>query len=113
MREPRTTATAPDASVGATAVNPRRADMTDETDDLHAAGGRRPGAGPAAEAHADVAIIGGGVAGLSAALVLGRSRRRTLVVDAGEPRNAPSPGLHSFFSRDGMPPGELLRVGRE
>jgi thioredoxin reductase len=61
----------------------------------------------------EVAIVGGGVAGLSAALVLGRSRRRTVVVDAGEPRNAPSPGVHSFFSRDGMLPGDLLRVGRE
>jgi thioredoxin reductase len=58
-------------------------------------------------------IVGGGVAGLSAALVLGRSRRRTLVIDAGEPRNAPSPGVHSFFSRDGMLPSDLLRVGRE
>src|SRR5690242_16809246 len=61
----------------------------------------------------EVAIVGGGVAGLSAALVLGRSRRRTVVVDAGEPRNAPSPGVHSFLSRDGMLPGDLLRVGRE
>ena len=87
--------------------------MTDETDELYATGGRRPGAGPATETPADVAIIGGGVAGLSAALVLGRARRRTLVVDAGEPRNAPSPGVHSFFSRDGILPGELLRVGRE
>ena len=60
----------------------------------------------------DVAIIGGGVAGLSAALVLGRSRRKTVVIDAGEPRNAPSPGVHSFFSRDGMLPADLLRIGR-
>lgn len=83
------------------------------TDELHTTGEHTPEAGPAAGTHADVAIIGGGVAGLSAALVLGRSRRRTLVFDAGEPRNAPSPGVHSFFSRDGMLPGELLRVGRE
>ena len=83
------------------------------TDELHTTGERTPDAEPAAGTPADVAIIGGGVAGLSAALVLGRSRRRTLVIDAGEPRNAPSPGVHSFFSRDGMLPGDLLRVGRE
>lgn len=50
---------------------------------------------------------------MSAALVLGRSRRRTLVLDAGEPRNAPSSGVHGFFSRDGTPPKELLRIARE
>jgi thioredoxin reductase len=50
---------------------------------------------------------------LSAALVLGRSRRQTLVVDSGEPRNAPSSGVHGFFSRDGIPPEELLKIGRE
>lgn len=60
----------------------------------------------------DVVIVGGGAAGLSAALVLGRSRRQTLVIDAGSPRNAPSPAAHSFFTRDGTPPAELLRVAR-
>src|ERR687886_1397052 len=86
------------------------------TDELHPPRERPPDADLAAgrpAEHVDVAIIGGGVAGLSAALVLGRSRRRTVVVDAGEPRNAPSPGVHSFFSRDGMLPADLLRVGRE
>jgi len=67
----------------------------------------------AGRGHYDVVVVGGGIAGLSAALVLGRSRRRALVVDAGEPRNAPSPGVHSFFSRDGILPADLLRIGRE
>ncbi|GAA5076294.1 NAD(P)/FAD-dependent oxidoreductase [Streptomyces similanensis] len=61
----------------------------------------------------EVVVVGGGAAGLSAALVLGRARRRTLVVDAGEPRNAPAAHLQGFLSRDGMPPAELLAVGRE
>ena len=51
----------------------------------------------------DVAVIGGGAAGLSAALVLSRARRRVLVVDAGSPRNAPAAHMHGFLSRDGMP----------
>ena len=61
----------------------------------------------------DVVIIGGGAAGLSAALVLSRARRRVLVVDAGMPRNAPAAHLHGFLSRDGLPPGELLAAGRD
>jgi thioredoxin reductase len=60
----------------------------------------------------DVVIIGGGSAGLSAALVLSRARRRVLVVDAGEPRNAPATHLHGYLSRDGMPPAELLDAGK-
>ena len=60
----------------------------------------------------DVVVVGGGAAGLSAALVLGRSRRRVVVVDAGEPRNAPASHLHGFLSRDGMDPAELLATGR-
>ncbi|WDF36377.1 NAD(P)/FAD-dependent oxidoreductase [Streptomyces sp. T12] len=61
----------------------------------------------------DVVVVGGGAAGLSAALVLGRARRRTLVVDAGEPRNAPAAHMQGYLSRDGMPPAEFLAVGRE
>ena len=61
----------------------------------------------------DVVIIGGGAAGLSAALVLSRARRRVLVVDSGAPRNAPAAQMHGFLSRDGMPPGDLLAAGRE
>lgn len=61
----------------------------------------------------DVLIEGGGAAGLSAALVLSRARRKVLVVDAGKPRNAPASHMHGFLSRDGLPPAELLSSGRE
>ena len=60
----------------------------------------------------DAIIVGGGPAGLSAALYLGRVRRRTLVLDAGRPRNAPSPAAHGVFTRDGAPPEELLEAAR-
>ncbi|MFE5484267.1 NAD(P)/FAD-dependent oxidoreductase [Streptomyces sp. NPDC056527] len=60
----------------------------------------------------DAVVVGGGAAGLSAALILGRSRRRTLVIDAGEPRNAPAAHMHGFLSRDGMSPADFLEVGR-
>jgi len=60
----------------------------------------------------DVVIVGGGAAGLSAALVLGRARRRVAVIDAGAPRNAPAAHMHGFLSRDGMPPASLLATGR-
>jgi thioredoxin reductase len=61
----------------------------------------------------DVAVVGGGAAGLSAALVLSRARRKVLVVDAGEPRNAPAAHMHGYLSRDGFPPRQLLACGRE
>jgi thioredoxin reductase len=60
----------------------------------------------------DVVVIGGGPAGLSAALVLSRARRAVAVVDAGQPRNAPAAHMHGFLSRDGLPPSELLAAGR-
>jgi thioredoxin reductase len=61
----------------------------------------------------DVVVVGGGTAGLSAALTLGRARRRTLVVDVGEPRNAPAAHMQGYLSRDGMPPAEFLAIGRK
>ena len=60
----------------------------------------------------DVIVVGAGSAGLSAALTLGRCRRRVLVADGGAPRNAPSGGVHGFLSRDGIRPAELLRLGQ-
>jgi thioredoxin reductase len=60
----------------------------------------------------DVAIVGAGPAGLSAALLLGRCRRSVLVVDDGRPRNEPSRAVHGFLTRDGTPPAELLRIAR-
>jgi thioredoxin reductase len=61
----------------------------------------------------DVVIVGGGPTGLSAALILGRSRRRVLVCDSGEYRNAASHALHGFLTRDGIEPAGLLQIGRE
>lgn len=75
-------------------------------------GGRSQGPQPCGMSRHDVLIIGGGAAGLSAALVLARARRQVLVVDAGQPRNAPASHLHGYLSRDGQPPHELLRTGR-
>ena len=60
----------------------------------------------------DVVIVGGGAAGLSAALVLGRALRRVAVIDSGAPRNAPAAHMHGFLSRDGLAPSELLALGR-
>ena len=60
----------------------------------------------------DVIVIGGGAAGLAGATTLLRSRRSVLVVDGGEPRNAPADGVHNFLTREGTPPGELLAAGR-
>lgn len=61
----------------------------------------------------DVAVVGGGAAGLSAGLMLARARRSVVVVDAGQPRNAPAEGVHGLLGHDGVPPAELLARGRE
>jgi thioredoxin reductase/SAM-dependent methyltransferase len=60
----------------------------------------------------DVVVVGGGAAGLSGAMALGRSKRSVLVVDAGEPRNAPAEHAHNYLGREGISPLELLEVGR-
>ncbi|MGW2277520.1 FAD-dependent oxidoreductase [Streptomyces sp. NPDC001770] len=60
----------------------------------------------------DVVVIGGGAAGLSGALALSRARRSVLVVDAGDPRNAPAAHAHNYLGREGVPPLELLADGR-
>src|SRR2546421_9992925 len=61
----------------------------------------------------DVAIVGGGPAGLAAALVLGRMRRRVLLLDADDPAHASSEGVHGLFAHDGIASLELRRIGRE
>jgi thioredoxin reductase len=60
----------------------------------------------------DVVIVGGGPAGLSAALMLGRCRRSVLVCDTGKPRNRASLALHGYLTRDGLPPQEFLAIAR-
>lgn len=61
----------------------------------------------------DAIVVGGGAAGLNAALVLGRSCRSVLLCDDGRPRNAVADRMHGFLTRDGTPPHELLRIARE
>lgn len=61
---------------------------------------------------ADVAVVGGGSAGLAAAVALARSRRDVVVIDAGEPRNAPAEGAHNVLGQEGISPLELLARGR-
>jgi thioredoxin reductase len=60
----------------------------------------------------DVVVVGGGAAGLNGALMLARSRRSVVVVDAGAPRNSPAAGVHGLLGHDGIPPGELIERGR-
>ncbi|MET0133988.1 MAG: NAD(P)/FAD-dependent oxidoreductase [Kibdelosporangium sp.] len=60
----------------------------------------------------DVVIVGAGAAGLSAGIALVRSRRSVLIVDAGEPRNAPADGVHNHLGHEGIPARQLLAIGR-
>lgn len=61
----------------------------------------------------DAVIVGGGPAGLSAALTLGRARKRVLLCDAGPRRNAAAVHVHNFVTRDGITPAEFRRIGRQ
>ncbi|WP_043626741.1 NAD(P)/FAD-dependent oxidoreductase [Nonomuraea candida] len=61
----------------------------------------------------DAVIVGAGPAGMAAALTLGRVHRSVLLIDAGEGRNAAADNVHNFLTRDGTPPAELRRLGRE
>ncbi|MFD2246877.1 NAD(P)/FAD-dependent oxidoreductase [Pontibacter ruber] len=61
----------------------------------------------------DVIIIGGGPAGLSAAMILGRARRKVLVFDSGEPRNRWSDSMNGFLTRDGINPSDFIKIGKE
>lgn len=63
--------------------------------------------------HCDVVVVGGAAAGLAAALQLGRQRRSVIVVDSGEPRNAPAAHMHGYLGYEGSPPSKLLAAGRE
>jgi thioredoxin reductase/SAM-dependent methyltransferase len=68
---------------------------------------------PPVRRHCDVCVVGGSAAGLAAALQLSRQRRSVIVIDSGEPRNAPAAHMHSFLGRDGTSPSELTDAGRE
>lgn len=68
---------------------------------------------PLPETLVDVAVIGGGAAGLNGALMLARSRRSVVVIDSGTPRNAPAEGIHGLLGNEGTPPAEFLARGRD
>jgi thioredoxin reductase len=74
--------------------------------------GDRQGGGMTNDSY-DAVVIGGGAAGLNGALMLARSRRSVLVIDAGAPRNAPAGAVHGLFARDGVSPAELTARGRD
>ncbi|MEO9476517.1 MAG: NAD(P)/FAD-dependent oxidoreductase, partial [Cyclobacteriaceae bacterium] len=61
----------------------------------------------------DVIIIGGSYAGLSSGLALGRSRRKTLIIDAGDPCNKLTPHSHNFLTQDGVPPAKIASIAKE
>ncbi len=67
---------------------------------------------PGTERRCDVCVVGGSAAGLAAALQLGRQRRSVILVDAGEPRNAPAAHMHGYLGREGEVPAQLLSSGR-
>lgn len=67
---------------------------------------------PPVERVCDVAVVGGSAAGLAAALQLGRQRRSVIVIDAGQPRNAPATHVHSYLGHEGIPPAEFAAIGR-
>lgn len=75
--------------------------------------GGHHGSHPVIERQVDVAVVGGSAAGLAAALQLSRQRRSVLVVDSGEPRNAPAAHMHSYLGHEGRPPADFLRIARE
>ncbi|MFR9722356.1 NAD(P)/FAD-dependent oxidoreductase [Streptomyces sp. MS19] len=68
---------------------------------------------PATPTDVDAVVIGGGAAGLNGALMLARSRRSVVVIDGGDPRNAPAEGVHGLLGLDGTPPAELYARGGE
>lgn len=78
---------------------------------MGAAGTAGAGSGRLQEQY-DVVVVGGGAAGLAGALTTARALRSTLVVDAGEPRNASAEGVHNYLGREGTPPRELVALGR-
>src|SRR4030095_8841113 len=61
----------------------------------------------------DVIIVGGGPAGLNAAVVLGRCRRKVLLFDTGKQRNRQSHGIHNFLTRDDMLPGDFIQLAKK
>src|SRR5688572_24307665 len=62
---------------------------------------------------AEVVIIGGSYAGLSAALALGRSMRNTVIVDSGQPCNRQTPRAHNLLGHDGRNPAEIAAIGKQ
>lgn len=87
--------------------------MSDGHGELHARQRERSASRRGSNKLFDVIIVGGGPAGLSAALVLGRARRRVLLCDTARPRNAASHALHAFISRDGIAPAQFRRIARK
>ncbi|ONH24081.1 bifunctional NAD(P)/FAD-dependent oxidoreductase/class I SAM-dependent methyltransferase [Pseudofrankia asymbiotica] len=86
--------------------------MTIETRYAASADAKAVDVGEADEREYDVVVVGGGPAGLSAALTLSRARRSVLVVDSGEPRNVRADRVHNYLGRESTPPAELLAIGR-